>query len=40
MNYFIDEAEVPKLRLSLLTHQHMPKPIPHCSNLEKIVFLG
>ena len=25
--------------LSLLDHQNMPKPIPHCSNFGKIIFL-
>ena len=25
--------------LSLLDHQNMPKPIPHCSNFRKIIFL-
>ena len=25
--------------LSLLDHQNMPKPIPHCSNFIKIIFL-
>ena len=25
--------------LSLLDHQKMPKPIPHCSNFLKIIFL-
>ena len=25
--------------MSLLDHQNMPKPIPHCSNFIKIIFL-
>ena len=37
--YIISYMRLKFRSLSLLDHQNMPKPIPHCSNFIKIIFL-
>ena len=37
--YIISYMRLKFRSLSLLDHQNMPKPIPHCSNFGKIIFL-
>ena len=37
--YIISYMRLKFRSLSLLDHQNIPKPIPHCSNFRKIIFL-